>query len=372
MLPSEYLRLPDFLTSFRPRKFSAVVMPDFFLDRFICYKRDFERLSSEVLDIAGRKGGSIDNIRQLDIRGGNAANTAAALAILGAKVFPLIHTSPLGLDLLKFYLQPYDLDLSHVKSDGETSITTALEFLYRNEKVNVMLRDLGSLPNFGPADLISRDYQILAEADYVCIFNWAGTRKYGTELAGAVFRYVKTSGKAKTYYDTADPTPNRDKIPILMKRVLQTDLVDILSLNENEAIVYASQLEPEKLNALEKQHKKPDRLALDSAKILSNHLSARIDIHTTAFSATFTKNKKPTIISTVKVPVKRVTGAGDSWNAANIYSYANNLPDKSRLAFANAFAAYYIASQKTEHPTLNKLIEFISKKSLGLCRANKK
>jgi len=361
MRPTEYSKLLEFLTRFKQRKFSAVVMPDFFLDRFIYYKKNFEQFSKDVLDVASRKGGSIDKIRQLEIRGGNAANTAAALATLGARVYPLIHTSPLGLDLLKFHLQSHNLDFSHVKSDGETSITTALEFFYENQKVNVMLRDLGSLTEFGPTSLSSQDYQILAESDYVCIFNWAGTCKYGTELAQTVFRYVKNCGKAKTYYDTADPLPNRDEIPTLMKKVLQTDLVDILSLNENEAIIYASQLEPEKLNTLKKQHKKLDKLAIESGKILSSHLSARIDIHTATFSATLVKNKKPTIIPTLKVPVRRVTGAGDSWNAANIYSDANKFPDASRLAFANAFAAYYITNKKAEHPTLDKLTKFIQK-----------
>ena len=361
MLLSEYSELLDFLTQFKQRKFSAVVMPDFFLDRFIYYDGDFERFSKVVSDVASRKGGSIDGVRQLEIRGGNAANTAAALAILGARVYPLIHTSPIGLSLLKFYLRQHNLDLSYVKSDGETSITTALEFFYRNEKVNVMLRDLGSLANFGPSNLSSHDYQILATADYVCIFNWAGTRKYGTELAQTVFKYAKNSGKAKTYYDTADPSPNRDKIPTLMKRVLQTDLVDVLSLNENEAIIYASQLEPEKLDTLRKRHRKLDRLAIESAKILSSHLSARIDIHTAAFSATLAKNKKPTVTPALKVQVKQVTGAGDSWNAGNIYSDANNFSDEFRLAFANTFAAYYITSKKAEHPTLNKLKKFIQK-----------
>jgi len=361
MVPSEYAKLLDFLTSFKQRKFSAVVMPDFFLDRFVFCEKEFEQFSKAVSDVAGRKGGSIDGIRQLEFRGGNAANTAAALATLDAKVYPIIHTSPLGLNLLQLYLQPYNLDFSHVKSDGEISITTALEFLHRNEQVNVMLRDLGSLAYFDPANLSSSDYQILAEADYVCIFNWAGTRRYGTELAETVFRCVKKSGKGKTYYDTADPLPNRDKIPTLMREVLQTDLVDILSLNENEAIIYAGQLEPEKLGTLRKRHKKLDRLALESAKILSSHLSARIDIHTTSFSATFAKNKKPTIIPTLNVPVKRVTGAGDSWNAANIYADANNFADRFRLAFANAFAAYYITYKKPEHPTFNRLTRFIQK-----------
>jgi ribokinase len=281
------------------------------------------------------------------------------LATLGVKVYPIIHTSPLGLDLLKFYLQSVNLDFSHVKSNGETSITTALEFSHQKEKVNVMLRDLGSLPDFGPSDLSSKDYEILAEADYVCIFNWAGTCNHGTELAQTVFKHVKNCGKAKTYYDTADPSPNRDKISTLIKKVLETDLIDVLSLNENEAITYARQLESEKFGKFKKQCKKPEDLALESAKILANYLSSRIDIHTTAFSATLSGGKKPTVVPTLKVQVRRVTGAGDSWNAANIYCDANNFPEITRLAFSNAFAAYYVSSQKAEHPTSKEVIESI-------------
>ena len=77
-----------------------------------------------------------------------------------------------------------------------------------------MLRDLGSLAEFGPSDLTEEDYEIIENADYVCLFNWAGTRKHGTALAEAVFRRAKSKGKCKTYFDTADPTPNKDKISL--------------------------------------------------------------------------------------------------------------------------------------------------------------
>ena len=68
---------------------------------------------------------------------------------------------------------------------------------------------MGALADFGPANLDESDYSLIENADYVCLFNWAGTLKFGTELAQAVFERAKRSGKGKTYYDTADPTPKR-------------------------------------------------------------------------------------------------------------------------------------------------------------------
>ena len=83
----------------------------------------------------------------------------------------------------------------------------------------------------------------MRDADYTCLFNWAGTLKFGTALAQAVFGRAKTKGKGKTYYDTADPTPNMRAIAELMEKVLKSNQVDILSVNENEAIIYAALLD---------------------------------------------------------------------------------------------------------------------------------
>ena len=341
------------------RGFSVVVMPDFFLDRFVSYDGDVKDFYKVVSDVASRKGGSIDGVRQMDFRGGNAANTAAALAVLGASVHPIIHTSSLGLALLKHYFQPYDMDLSHVKVEGETSITTAIELIHKKERVNVMLRDLGSLANFNLSDLTLKDYQLLEEVDYVCVFNWAGTRQHGTELARTVFSHVKRRGKGKTYYDTADPTPNRNEISTLMKEVLCTNLVDVLSLNENETAQYASQLNPQRVAKLQKSMRLSE-VAKECARILAQNLTARIDLHATTYAGTFTRNKE-TIVPALKVSVKRITGAGDAWNAANLYADANDFPDGLRLTFANGVAAYYISNQRAEHPTLSQLRKFLQK-----------
>ena len=340
------------------REFHVVVMPDFFLDRLITYEGDVEQLYRVVAEVARRKGGSLHGVKQTELRGGNAANTAAALAALGAKVHPIINTSPLGLRLLKIYLKPLGVDLSHIKDRGELSLTTAFELAHRGERVNVMMSNLGSLDGFGPDDLGPEDFQLLREVDYVCVFHWAGTRRWGTELAEKVFTCVKKEGRGRTYYDTSDPTPKRGEIPTLMRRVLLRDIIDILSVNENEALCYASQLS-KKVGALQ-QTLKPEELAMECARILAKNLSARIDLHTTTFAGSFTR-KTEVIVPAFKVPVLRATGAGDAWNAGNIFGDALGLSASCRLTLANAVAAYYISNPTGRHPTLSELTDFCSK-----------
>ena len=337
---------------------NVVVMPDFFLDRLINLNYDVNEFSEILGNIAKRKGGSMDEIEQTELRGGNAINTASALAALGIKVTPIACTNKFGLQLIKFYLKPFRVNLSHIKILEKLSITTAMELKTENGKVNIMLRDVGALANFGPQHLSNDDFETIKNADYVCVFNWAGTRQFGTELAKTVFRHVKTKGKGKTYYDTADPIPNKEKIPQLVKNVLQGKHVDILSVNENEAVCYASQLSSE-IEEFRERLRFED-LAKESARILASHLSARVDLHTTNFSATFTK-KGETVVPAFKVSVLRATGAGDAWNAGNILGDAFGLSDGGRLALANAVAAYYISNPNGVHPTRKQLIKFCEK-----------
>jgi sugar/nucleoside kinase (ribokinase family) len=339
-----------------PKKLDVVVMPDFFLDRLINLNCDKSRFFSMIRDVANRKGGSIDGVAQTDIRGGNAVNTTSALAALEVNAVPIVCTNKLGLQQIEFYLKQYSVDTSHIKLLAKASLTTALELKTENGKANVMLRDLGSLADFSPSNLTDDDYKLIEDADYVCLFNWAGTRKFGTELAQTVFHRAKAKGKGKTYYDTADPTPNRNKIPDLLEKVLKTKQVDILSVNENEAISYAALLN----NEISEHRGKLrfDELAMESARVLAKHLQARIDLHTTSFSATFTE-KSEVVVSAFKVRTLRATGAGDAWNAGNILGDGNALSDECRLALANAVAAYYLADPEGKHPTRRKLAKFI-------------
>jgi sugar/nucleoside kinase (ribokinase family) len=336
------------------KKVDVVVMPDFFLDRLISINSDVTAFSRLLKRVVNQKGGSIDGIRQTELRGGNAVNTASALVSLNAKVTPIVCTSQLGLQLIKFHFKSF-MDFSHVKIFDDVSITTAIEFESVNGKTNVMLRDVGALANYGPHHLDNEDFKAIENSDYVCVFNWAGTRLFGTELAETVFSHVKDKGKGKTYCDTADPTPNKEDIPELVERVLRKSMVDILSVNENEAICYASHFSDETEEL--RKSLEPDELAKECARILASNLSARIDLHTTSFSASFTK-KSETVVPAFDVQVFRATGAGDAWNAGNILGDAHSLSDDCRLTLANAVAAYYISNTDGKHPTRKHLTKF--------------
>jgi len=357
-LPEDLLNELDSFLRSENGKISVVVMPDFFLDRITCLNWNAKTLSEKLENVARRKGGSIDGLKQAELRGGNAINTASALIELGANVTPIVCTDTVGLQLIRLYLKSGNVDLSHVKTFDKPSLTTAMELKTEKGKANVMLRDVGSLSSFGPEDLDRNDFQAIENADYICVFNWAGTRRFGTKLAGTVFRHVKIKGKGKTYYDTADPTPNKEKIPELVKNVLQSRYVDILSVNENEAIWYASRLD-NRVKKLERSLSL-EELAKESAKILASHLPGRVDLHTTTFSATFSK-KNETVVPAFNVPVLRATGAGDAWNAGNILGDAYGLSDGGRLTLANAVAAYYISNPNGVHPTRKQLIKFCRK-----------
>jgi len=339
----------------------VTVLPDFFLDRLINLKWNPKQFSRLIEDVAKHKGGSIDRIPQADMQGGNAINVASALVKLGTKVTPIVCTSEWGLQLIKYFFRDTEVDTSHVKVLGNASITTALEFKNKDTKTNVMIRDLGALENFGPDNLNESDYAAIEDADYTCLFNWAGTLLNGTQLAQTVFSRTKKRGKGKTYYDTADPTPNLAAVPDLIKKIFQPNLIDVLSLNENEAIVYARLFDSA---FVDKKERLPfEELAMEAARVLAKHLKARIDLHTTAFAATL-KGKTEIVAPTFKVKVLRATGAGDAWTAGNLVGDHNGLSDMCRLTLANAVAACYLSDPEGKHPTWEKVGSLLKTSSL--------
>lgn len=335
-----------------PSEIMIALMPDFFLDHLVTYKGTLDSFKTEVTHIAEQSGGNIPNTKQTIQRGGNAANTASALSTLGLSPHIILRTSPLGLDLLKHFVGK-NVDLSHVKTDGKMALTTALELEYGKRKVNVMLGDPGSVIDFGFDSLTEDDLKLIKEADYVCVFNW-NLNLRGTELASKVFELVKKEGKGKTFLDTGDPSPRKGEINHLIEKVLKTRSIDVISLNENEALWYASYFDK---RIKERRNMRPVDLAIECARILHGNLKTRIDLHTADYTATFSQKER--IVQTFDVPIQRVTGAGDAWNAADIYGEIMKLDDAQRLLFANAAAAGYISNPEGKHPTRDSIINFL-------------
>jgi sugar/nucleoside kinase (ribokinase family) len=64
------------------------------------------------------------------------------------------------------------------------------------------------------------------------------------------------------------------------------------------------------------------------------------------------------------VELHRSTGAGDAWNAGNIFGELLDLTPAIRLCLANAVAGYYVSSKRAVHPTVDDLIAFVKAKQL--------
>src|SRR3989440_11392409 len=81
----------------------------------------------------------------------------------------------------------------------------------------------------------------------------------------------------------------------------------------------------------------------------------RGELHTPEFSASFVDVQRVRV-PCAKIKPAKVTGAGDVWNAADIYAQCVGVGHKDRLIFGNAAVAAYLEGQGLEPPTLRELI----------------
>ncbi len=324
------------------QKFHVILLPDFFVDHFLTLD-EFENTFEKIKNIYGQGGGNFPGVSQMITPGGNASNTALALARLGISTHLISRTSEFGLHLLEYFLGKYGVDLKHVKTDGELSITTALEF--GETHTNIMIGDVGSVSNFSFDVLNDKDLELISNSDMVCVLCW-NLNQNGTDLAKKTFRYAKQHN-IKTFFDTGDPSPRTNEITDLMENVLSDDNLDIFSLNENELRHY-SNIETNSKDDI-----------VNAAISLKKKIPARIDLHTSSFTCTV--NNECKVVPTPDISQKyRTTGAGDTWNAGNILGELLGFNDDERLLFAGCVACRYISSPQPIHPDLNQVIKFIS------------
>jgi len=328
--------------------FKVVAMPDFFLDYILAFPGKLDQMTGAMVDVAGRGGGNLLGWKHLIGRGGNASNFSAQLSKLGVVVVPVIETDEFGRIALAQFLK--DVDLSHVTTTGTLSRTLAFEAEHFGKRVNIMASDPGSLSSFGPEKLAEKDREVIRQADFVCVFNWNQNLK-GTELAEEVFQTAKNEGKGVTFFDPGDPTSRASEIPMLNEQVLSKGLVDVLSVNENELTQLASAVS-EKTDGFEGEEENP----LFQAASVFSMLGSRVDLHTPAFSATFINGQRERVLCASTTPLK-VTGAGDAWNAGDIFAQGIGLNHKERLFFANATAAAYMRKPDLEPCSLAEILD---------------
>ncbi|HEC81478.1 MAG TPA: carbohydrate kinase family protein [Thermoplasmatales archaeon] len=317
--------------------FHVVLLPDFFLDHIITFECFNDALES-MRRVYDQGGGNIPVEGQVLTCGGNAANTAKTLAKLGVSTHFIGKTSVLGGELIRFFLEKEGVDVTGVKTDGKLAKTVAIEF----EGRNVMISDSGSVKEFDFNSFSENDLEVIGSADMVCVTNWVLNKK-GTELAKEVFSFAKKRG-VKTFFDSGDPSSRRDEVDVLFKEVVSSSDLDVFSLNENELRYFA-----EVANVCEKN-------VLSLVEGLQSKIEARVDLHTSGFS--FSNGVTVDSFRLEKPFVS--TGAGDAWNAGNIFGELLGFRDDERLLFANAVAACYISRMPPTSPELDEVVMFLS------------
>lgn len=172
----------------------------------------------------------------------------------------------------------------------------------------------------------------------------------GTELAETVFRLAKSEGKAVTFFDPGDPTARAGEVEGLNQRVLTSGLVDVLSVNENELLQLTAHVVEDN-----PEDEVSEENPLFRAAGVFSMLAVRVDLHTPEFSATFVDGQRERVLCAKFDPVK-VTGAGDVWNAADIFGQGIGLEHRERLLFANATAAAYLKKSGLEPASMAEIL----------------
>ena len=321
---------------------TVVVLNDFFLDRIVRIDN-----ITKLFDLVLQKktlGGSIRNIPQVDLKGGNATNVAFALARLGSPVSLITVANKTCLQILQSTFSEFPKSSLYV-IDGKPGMTTSFEFTNNDSVVNIMLSDLGDNENFGPERLGSKEENVVKNADAIIVTNWASNKK-GTELSKFVF---EKSPKSLHFLDPADIQTRQEEFKMAISELAPN--LDSLSLNENECNLFLKQF------GLGNITKESETKKLVSE--LSEKTSVPIDLHTT-FGAFWSNGKETEFAKSFPVDVKFVTGAGDVWDAANILGYLANLEPKERLLFANATASLYVGSSNGVPPTMQEVLSFFT------------
>lgn len=331
-----------------------VTMPDFFLDRILLLQSQDELFQSIVNKIRVG-GGSIREVPTVDRKGGNAANIAYSIAKLGGKVALFTVGDEIARSMIKSTFQKFGENAEVLISEGMQGKTTSLE-LYENResdsKVNVMLSDVGDNADFGKARLNTENHmKILNRADAVIVANWASNLR-GTELVKFAF---ESSPKALHFVDPADFQLRKEEF-IEILRVL-SNLIDVLSINENECNTLGSSLG---LGTLLPWQSYSRQEIKDAALKLSKKIGISIDIHTKLGSA-WSNGKDTEIVPAIRTEIRTLTGAGDIWDAADVVAYLAGLDPIDRLRFANAASSLYVRNHSAESPSLEEVIDLLDR-----------
>ena len=277
-------------------------------------------------------GGGLHGIPQEEIRGGNAVNLAHALARLGLRTLLITHSNRTYEPLLRKTFEGLKAELRVKPSPA--GLTVAFE-----EKVNVMIGDSRGASDFGPSSLDESDWRALENSGVVCSVNWAANLR-GTELIVAL---RKRLGSEKTIF--LDPADFRDRVPqfkVLLEEIAGRHLVDWVSMNEQEGVASARALGIGTGDLGE------------MCRELAERLGVVFDLHAVKRSYS-SEGTRLASAAVVKARSRRLTGAGDVWDAGAILGRLKGLDEVPRLRLANRAARLYLESEELLPPTREQI-----------------
>ena len=315
--------------------FDVAVMHDFYADRLV-HTNSLSRLAELVVVKANQGGGGVHGILQQDVRGGNAVNLAHALARLGLRTLLITHSDTIHERMLR---EPFEgLDAVVRIKPKPPGLTVAFE-----GEVNVMLGHGGGAEDFGPELLDSEDWKALRGARVICSVNWAAN-KSGTRLLTALRGRL---GREKViFFDPADFRDRLQEFASLLAVIMKKRLVDWMSLNEHEALEAARVLGVKTTGLGE------------ACTVVAERLRVGLDVHTARGSFS-SSGGMTTEVRTRRAKVRRLTGAGDVWNAGSIYGRLKGFGDSERLRFANAAAGLYLIARSPSPPELKDVLNVL-------------
>lgn len=313
---------------------TVVCLPDLFIDHIVTMPKwgDTQKLfTSAVL----RGGGNIRGMTQRLVAGGNAFNTARALAGLGVAVRFCALTSRSALDFLEHETRGESIDFSLVGTTGAASKTVAMEL--GAERVNVMLNDPGSLEGLRVSDLGADLPHALRSASAVHIANWGQNQSNGTPFVTEVLGMAK-EGKALTFLDPSDVWGREKDVLEFIGKVAGGGQLDYLLVNESELREVARVLLLNAGGTSPCAHGDIDGQGTE----LSRRTKVAVGAHTQSRSQLFRKGKTEGLVETPVIAPTRTTGAGDAWNAGFIAGTLAGIAPTGVLELAAATARHFV------------------------------
>lgn len=309
---------------------TVVCLPDLFLDHVVEVP-SWDEADQRVRSAIDRGGGNLLDTSQAIHPGGNAANTAWALARLDVRVQLAGVTGPRLVPLFEATLGQDGVDLACVDAIGAPSLTTVLSV--GDPPANAMMNEPGALAGLGPEDLTPDVQALIEAADAMLVANWASMADHGTAFVAEALQIAARAGTT-SYLDAADPTERTADERVALLEMLEAGELDVWAMNEHEARTFAGVDETDV-----------------AARRLAKRTGTTVDVHTHERAASFSGRSMTSVDAFDVGSVHRTTGAGDAFNAGNLIGYLAGIPPDERLELAHAVAGRYVSQANRRPPT---------------------